>query len=170
MATGARVAEYTHSFKGKRRGHIWAREHRVVLNICSIQHKPSWSLVPIRHLAMTVDNCHGWSGKEGPGLIGQLTFLKSLMTSSLIWERRTMTLFMKMSLRVAWSRLSRRVWCSTRYQQFTGERRYWSFLWEPRQLTLASRQFTWSLAFESHSHLQRKSHYTFQNYGNRPED
>lgn len=56
------------------------------------------------------------------------TFLKSLMTSSLIWERRTMTLFMKMSLRVAWSRLSRLVWCRTRYQQFTGERRYWSFL------------------------------------------
>ena len=56
------------------------------------------------------------------------TFLKSLMTSSLIWERRTMTLFMKMSLRVAWSLLSRLVWCRTRYQQFTGERRYWSFL------------------------------------------
>lgn len=56
------------------------------------------------------------------------------MTSSLIWERRTMTLFMKMSLRVAWSRLSRLVWCRTRYQQFTGERRYWSFLQKPRQL------------------------------------
>lgn len=66
------------------------------------------------------------------------TFLKSLMTSSLICERRTMTLFMKMSLRVAWSRLSRLVWCRTRYQQFTGESRYWSFLWKSRQLRLAS--------------------------------
>lgn len=102
----------------------------------TLQH--AWPLVP----GPQTTPHRGWLSCQGqPGAetrVAQIpTFLKSLMTSSLIWERRTMTLFMKMSLRVAWSRLSRLVWCRTRYQQFTGERRYWSFLWKPRQLKLA---------------------------------
>ena len=161
VAMGAKVAEYTQSFKGKCRGHIWARTAQC--SPCPLYYSTQAILVPCAQATSHHDSrLLSWLVWErDPGQIGQLTFLKSLMTSSLIWESRTMTLFMKMSLRVAWSRLSRRVWCSTRYQQFTGERRYWSFLWEPRQLRLASCQFTWSLTLESHSHYQSQSYYTY---------
>lgn len=53
----------------------------------------------------------------------QLTFLKRRITSSLICDRRTITLLRKSSFKVAWSLLSRRVWARTKYQQFTGDRR-----------------------------------------------
>lgn len=74
-------------------------------------HLPSWCHVPKPSHPGWHSISHGQPGAEtqAGGAACLPTFLKSLMTSSLIWERRTMTLFMKMSLRVAWSRLSRLV-------------------------------------------------------------
>ena len=56
------------------------------------------------------------------------TFLNILVESSLICMNRIITLFRYMSLKVAWSLLSLLTWFRSKYQQFTGDNKFWSFL------------------------------------------